>query len=73
MKDDFDDGGIGLPDDEITGGSDLADMESGSESEVDIDLDNERRPGGRSSGGARARKAPSSRKPSGARRSSGSR
>ena len=37
MQDDFDDGGMGLPDDEMTGGSELPDLDIGGEGETDLD------------------------------------
>src|SRR6185503_8558745 len=54
MQDDFYDNGMDLPDDDVTGGSDLGDLESGPD--IDIDLDSASEPTGRTSGGARARK-----------------
>ena len=53
MQDDFDDGGIGLPDDEMTGGSDLPDLDGGAETEIDLDAEGGGMPSGRPSGGAR--------------------
>ena len=53
MKDDFDDGPLGLPDDEMAGGSELPDLDSGGEVDVEIDLGGGE-PAGRLSGGARA-------------------
>ena len=52
MQDDFDDGGMGLPDD-VAGGGELPDIETGAEADVEIDLDSAMEPG-RPSGGARA-------------------
>ena len=43
MQDDFDDGGMGLPDDEMTGGSELPDLEIGGEGETDLDAEHGRR------------------------------
>jgi hypothetical protein len=53
MQDDFDDGETGLPD-EVGGGAELPDMETGGEADVEIDLDSAMAPAGRPSGGARA-------------------
>ena len=53
MQDDFDDGETGLPDD-VGGGAELPDMETGGEADVEIDLDSAMEPAGRPSGGARA-------------------
>jgi hypothetical protein len=62
--DDFDDGDVGLPDEMST---ELPDLDSAVESEVEIDLEGETvAPGGRSSGGARAQVASTPRKSSGA-------
>jgi len=66
MKDDFDNG-MGLPDDELTGGSAMSDTgEAGGPAETELDVTS-RASSGRPSGGARRRKS------SGARKSSPSR
>ena len=52
MQDDFEDGGMGLPDD-VSGGGELPDMEPGGEGDVELDIDSALEPG-RPSGGARA-------------------
>jgi hypothetical protein len=52
--DEFDDSGSGLPED--IGGADLGDMEA-AETDIEIDVEKAMPPSGRSSGGARARKA----------------
>lgn len=51
MQDDFDDGGMGMPEDEITGGADLGELEA--VTEVEVESAGERRPSGRARGGAR--------------------
>jgi hypothetical protein len=58
MKNDFDEGGMGLPDEEMTGGSDLHDLDTGAEGEIELDLEGGERTG-RPGGGARTH-APSS-------------
>ena len=55
MQDDFDDGGIGLPDDEMAGGADLPDLDAGAETEIDLDAETGGMPSGRPGRGARAR------------------
>ena len=63
MQDDFDNR-MGLPDDELPGGSAMSDMgDSADRAETDIDLGE---PAGRPSGGARARKSTGGHKPSAA-------
>ena len=59
MKDDFDNG-LGIPDDELTGGSAISDLSdvAGSGPEGDL-LGDLSQPAGRPSGGARARRSPS--------------
>src|ERR1700732_4338434 len=64
MKDDFDDGGMGLPDEEISGGSELHDMDSGAEGDIELDLEGGERTG-RPGGGARTHAPSSPRKSSG--------
>ena len=44
MQDDFEDGGMGLPDD-VSGGGELPDMDPGGEGDVEIDLDSALEPG----------------------------
>jgi hypothetical protein len=57
MKDDFDNG-MGMPDEELTGGSSLSDMADITAGSLEGDLLGElEEPGSRPSGGARARKA----------------
>ena len=74
MQDDFDDGGMGLPDDEMTGGSELPDLDIGGEGEIDLDAEHGDEPGGRLSGGARARaSAGRRRKAAGSPKAAGSR
>ena len=69
MQDDFDDSGMGLPDDEIGGGPDTGE-ELDAAGDVDLDLGEGGEPTGRMSGGTRsrsaapARKAPSPKGPS---------
>ena len=70
MQDDFDDGGRGLHDDEMTGGADLGDLEPGGETEPD--LGGGVAPAGRP-GGARARTATAARPKSAPRKAAGSR
>ena len=36
MQDDFDDNGMGLPDDEIGGGADAGDMDTGGDADLDL-------------------------------------
>src|ERR1700681_1331735 len=64
MKDEFDDHGMGLPDEEMTGGSDLHDLDAGSEGDIELDLEAGERTG-RPSGGARTHAPASPRKSSG--------
>src|ERR1700691_6259992 len=64
MKDEFDDGGMGLPDEEMTGGSDLHDLDTGTEGDVELDLEGGERTG-RPGGGARTHAPSSPRKSSG--------
>jgi hypothetical protein len=64
MKDEFDDHGMGLPDEEMTGGSDLHDLDAGSESDIELDIEGGERTG-RPSGGARTHAPASPRKSSG--------
>src|SRR5262250_2097360 len=55
MEDDFDDDAVGMPDDDLTGGGDLGDLDiEGEATEVEIDLEGGE-PAGRAGGGARAR------------------
>jgi hypothetical protein len=63
MKDEFDDHGMGLPDEEMTGGSDLHDLDTGSEGDIELDLEGGERTG-RPSGGARTHAPASPRKSS---------
>jgi hypothetical protein len=63
MKDEFDDHGMGLPDEEMTGGSDLHDLDAGSEGDIELDLEGGERTG-RPSGGARTHAPASPRKSS---------
>ena len=76
MQDDFDDNGMGLPDDEIGGGPDTGDMDTAGD--ADLDLGEGSEAGGRVSGGARRgaaaapRKAPAP-KASGGKSSGGAR
>jgi hypothetical protein len=66
MQDDFNNR-MGLPDDELTGGSAMGDLgDSGDRAENDMDVGSE--PTGRPSGGARARKSTSGHKSSVARK-----
>src|SRR5881394_3512925 len=53
MQDDFDDGGMDLPDDDLTGGGELGDLEHGGEEGADLEMGGGE-PKGRPSGGARA-------------------
>jgi hypothetical protein len=62
MQDDFDDGGVGLPEDDMTGGSDLADLDAGAEGDIDLDMEIGGL-SGRPSGGARSRSSSSGRRP----------
>src|SRR5713226_1338270 len=64
MKNDFEEGGMGLPDEEITGGSDLHDLDTGAEGDIELDLEGGERTG-RPSGGARTHAPSSPRKSSG--------
>ncbi|HMB80506.1 MAG TPA: hypothetical protein VKI43_10595, partial [Vicinamibacterales bacterium] len=65
MQDDFDNR-MGLPDDELPGGSAMSDMgESAEHAETDMDHVGSA-PAGRPSGGARARKSTAAPKPSAA-------
>src|ERR1700681_4093351 len=64
MKDEFDDHGMGLPDEEMTGGSDLHDLDTGSEGDIELDMESGERTG-RPSGGARTHAPASPRKSSG--------
>ena len=54
MQDDFDDGGMDLPDDDLTGGGEIGDLEHGDHEGVDLDMGAGGEPAGRPSGGARA-------------------
>jgi hypothetical protein len=63
MKDEFDDHGMGLPDEEMTGGSDLHDLDSGAEGDIELDLEGGERTG-RPGGAARAHAPASPRKSS---------
>ena len=60
MKDDFD-SGMGVPDDELAGGSAMSDLGDaglgGADGEGEGDSEGGSAPGGRASGGARARKS----------------
>ena len=60
MQDDFDDGGMGLPDDEVAGGSEVPDIDAGDETDAALGMGGE--PGGRLSGRARARASSGPRK-----------
>ena len=64
MKDDFDDGGMGLPDEEISGGSEMHDLDAGAEGDIELDLEGGERTG-RPGGGARTHAPSSPRKSSG--------
>jgi len=71
MQDDFDNG-MGLPDDELTGGSAISDMgEAGGPAEPELDITAEAP--GRPSGGARARKSAGARRPTPRRAAGGAR
>ena len=63
MKDEFDDHGMGLPDEEMTGGSDLHDLDSGAEGDIELDMEGGERTG-RPGGAARAHAPASPRKSS---------
>jgi hypothetical protein len=63
MKDEFDDHGMGLPDEEMTGGSDLHDLDTGAEGDIELDMEGGERTG-RPSGGARTHAPASPRKSS---------
>ena len=66
MKDDFDDGGMGLPDDEVTDSADLLDIDTSPETDAGLDLG-----GGQSlgrAGGGRARASSRPRKAAGVRK-----
>ena len=56
MDDDFDDDAVGMPDDDLTGGGDLGDLDIEGEEAGVVELDLEGgEPTGRPGGGARAR------------------
>ena len=61
MQDDFDDSGMGLPDDEIGGGPDTGE-ELDAAGDVDLDLGEGGEATGRMSGGTRSRSAAPARK-----------
>jgi hypothetical protein len=62
--DDFDDGEVGLPDDEMS--TELPDLDTGVDSEVEIEIEGVIvEPAGRASGGARVQAASTPRKSSG--------
>ena len=61
MQDDFDDSGMGLPDDEIGGGPDTGE-ELDAAGDVDLDLGEGGEVSGRMSGGTRSRSAAPARK-----------
>src|ERR1700676_923689 len=63
MKDEFDDHGMGLPDEEMTGGSDLHDLDTGAEGDIELDMEGGERTG-RPGGGARTHAPASPRKSS---------
>jgi hypothetical protein len=63
MKDEFDDHGMGLPDEEMTGGSDLHDLDTGAEGDIELDMEGGERTG-RPGGAARAHAPASPRKSS---------
>ena len=57
MKDDFDDSGMRLPDDDLTSGGEMADIEPGAETDADLEG-----AGGRMGGPARTRTTAAPRK-----------
>ena len=67
MQDDFD-SGMGMPDDELAGGSAMSDMGEAGHGGAEGEGEGGGEPAGRPSGGARARKSSGSRKSSSARK-----